>query len=88
MRNSVLARIPGFRERIIPEPHVPSRGSQARGTRLIVLHFGRFVTSPLHRTFVVLRYSTVSFVIWSKTSLIRVCEKSEAKMAAIDVQYL
>ena len=34
MRSSVLARIPGFRQRIIPEPHVPSRGSQARGTRL------------------------------------------------------
>ena len=25
-----------FRQRIIPEPHVPSRGSQARGTRLDV----------------------------------------------------
>jgi hypothetical protein len=35
MRSSVLARIPGFRQRIIPEPHVPSRGSQARGTRLV-----------------------------------------------------
>jgi hypothetical protein len=34
MRSSILARIPGFRQRIIPEPHVPSRGSQARGTRL------------------------------------------------------
>jgi hypothetical protein len=34
MRSSVLARIPGFRQRIIPEPHVPSRGSHARGTRL------------------------------------------------------
>jgi hypothetical protein len=30
MRSSVLARIPGFWQRIIPEPH----GSQARGTRL------------------------------------------------------
>jgi hypothetical protein len=30
MRSSILARIPGFRQRIIPEPHVPSRGSQAR----------------------------------------------------------
>ena len=29
-----VAKIPGFRQRIIPEPHVPSRGSQARGTRL------------------------------------------------------
>jgi hypothetical protein len=36
MRSSILARIPGFRQRIIPEPHVPSRGSQARGTRLTV----------------------------------------------------
>jgi hypothetical protein len=27
MRSSILARIPGFRKRIIPEPHVPSRGS-------------------------------------------------------------
>jgi hypothetical protein len=35
MRSSVLARIPGFRQRIIPEPHVPSRGSQARRTRLL-----------------------------------------------------
>jgi hypothetical protein len=35
MRSSVLARIPGFRQRIIPEPRVPSRGSQARGTRLV-----------------------------------------------------
>jgi hypothetical protein len=33
LASSVLARIPGFRQRIIPEPHVPSRGSQARGTR-------------------------------------------------------
>ena len=36
MHSSILARIPGFRKRIIPEPHVPSRGSQARGTRLTV----------------------------------------------------
>ena len=34
MRSSILARIPGFRQRIIPEPRVPSRGSQARRTRL------------------------------------------------------
>ena len=34
MRSSILARIPGFRQRIIPEPRVPSRGSQARGTIL------------------------------------------------------
>jgi hypothetical protein len=34
MRSSILARILGFRQRIIPEPRVPSRGSQARGTRL------------------------------------------------------
>jgi hypothetical protein len=34
MRSSILARIPGFRQRIIPEPRVLSRGSQARGTRL------------------------------------------------------
>jgi hypothetical protein len=34
MRSSILARIPGFRQRIIPEPSFPSRGSQARGTRL------------------------------------------------------
>ena len=36
MRSLILARIPGFRQRIIPEPHVPSRGSQARGTRLMM----------------------------------------------------
>ena len=35
MRSSILARIPGFRQRIIPEPHVPSRGSQARGTKSV-----------------------------------------------------
>ena len=35
MRSSILARIPGFRQRIIPEPRVPSQGSQAQGTRLI-----------------------------------------------------
>jgi hypothetical protein len=36
VRSSIfLARIPGFRKRIIPEPHVPLRGSQARGTRLL-----------------------------------------------------
>ena len=35
MRSSILATIPGFRQRIIPEPRVPSRGSQARGTRLL-----------------------------------------------------
>jgi hypothetical protein len=34
MRSSILATIPGFRQRIIPEPRVPFRGSQARGTRL------------------------------------------------------
>ena len=34
MRSSILARIPGFRQRIIPEPSFPSQGSQARGTRL------------------------------------------------------
>ena len=34
MRSSFLATIPGFRQRIIPEPRVPSRGWQARGTRL------------------------------------------------------
>jgi hypothetical protein len=35
MRSSILARIPGFRQWIIPEPRIPSRGSQAQGTRLI-----------------------------------------------------
>ena len=35
MRSSILARIPGFRQRIIPEPSFPSQGSQARGTRLV-----------------------------------------------------
>ena len=34
MRSSILARIPGFQQRIIPEPSFPSQGSQARGTRL------------------------------------------------------
>jgi hypothetical protein len=34
MPSSILARIPGFRQWIIPEPRVPSRRSQARGTRL------------------------------------------------------
>jgi hypothetical protein len=34
MCSSILARIPGFWQQIIPEPHVPSRGYQARGTRL------------------------------------------------------
>ena len=34
MRSSIVARILGFRQRIIPEPRVPSRGSQAQGTRL------------------------------------------------------
>ena len=36
MRSSILATIPGFRQRIIPEPSFPSQGSQARGTRLHV----------------------------------------------------
>ena len=36
MRSSILARIPGFRQQIIPEPSFPSQGSQARGTRLAV----------------------------------------------------
>ena len=35
MRSSILATIPGFRQRIIPEPSFPSQGSQARGTRLV-----------------------------------------------------
>jgi hypothetical protein len=34
MHSSILTRIPGFRQRIIPEPRVPFRGSLARGTRL------------------------------------------------------
>ena len=34
MRSSILARIPGFRQRIISEHSFPSQGSQARGTRL------------------------------------------------------
>ena len=38
MRSSILARIPGFRQRIIPEPSFPSQGSQARGTRLRFRH--------------------------------------------------
>jgi hypothetical protein len=37
MRSSILVRIPGFRQRIIPEPSFPSQGSQARGTRLEAL---------------------------------------------------
>ena len=37
MRSSILATIPGFRQRIIPEPSFPSQGSQARGTRLTAL---------------------------------------------------
>ena len=51
MCSSILSmpRIPGFRQRIIPEPHVPSRGSQARGTRLVhgVLSFS-LDTSDFH----------------------------------------
>ena len=35
-RSSILARIPGFRQRINPEPRVPPRGSQSRGTRLAI----------------------------------------------------
>ena len=38
MRSSILATIPGFRQRIIPEPSFPSQGSQARGTRLGFRH--------------------------------------------------
>ena len=40
MRSSILARIPGFRQRIIPEPSFPSQGSQARGTRLNLTAYG------------------------------------------------
>jgi hypothetical protein len=46
MRSSILARIPGFRQRIIPEPHVPSRGSQARGTRLSLIQMHSRTQSP------------------------------------------
>jgi hypothetical protein len=46
MRSSILARIPGFRQRIIPEPRVPSRGSQARGTRLTLINKTALPTSP------------------------------------------
>jgi hypothetical protein len=42
--SSILARILGFRQRIIPEPRVPSRGSQAQGTRL--LQHGICATRP------------------------------------------
>ena len=54
MRSSILARILGFRQRIIPEPRVhisarvPSRGSQAQGTRLMqgVMHVSREALGP------------------------------------------
>ena len=47
MRSSILARIPGFRQRIIPEPSFPSQGSQARGTRLVhFLIWALFNTRP------------------------------------------
>jgi hypothetical protein len=50
MRSSILARIPGFRQRIIPEPSIPSRGSQARGTRLRIRHTeGNLIPRLLHR---------------------------------------
>jgi hypothetical protein len=35
LRSLVLARIAGFWQRIIPEPSVPSQGSQAQGMRLL-----------------------------------------------------
>jgi hypothetical protein len=43
MRSSILATIPGFRQRIIPEPSFPSQGSQARGTRLHQSHQSAWV---------------------------------------------
>ena len=42
MRSSILATIPGFRQRIIPEPSFPSQGSQARGTRLVKIRSAAF----------------------------------------------
>ena len=48
MRSSILARIPGFRQRIIPEPRIPSRGSQAQGTRLITSQ-SRTQSMPVRR---------------------------------------
>ena len=61
MRSSILARIPGFRQRIIPEPRVPSRGSQARVTscdkhkwRIIASGGSRILDSELNVTNVLL----------------------------------
>ena len=51
MRSSILATIPGFRQRIIPEPSFPSQGSQARGTRLVPgpFPFAAFSKRPWER---------------------------------------
>jgi hypothetical protein len=50
MRSSILllATIPGFRQRIIPEPSFPSQGSQARGTRLLGQRDWAHVNAILH----------------------------------------
>jgi hypothetical protein len=42
--------IPGFRQRIIPEPRVPSRGSQARGNEIgldpVLCSIGKWLIMP------------------------------------------
>jgi hypothetical protein len=69
MCSSILARIPGFRQRIIPEPSFPSQGSQARGTRLLCLclcvptRFRPPDSSMLWTSFNTLQHHSTSFSI-------------------------
>ena len=79
MRSSILAMIPGFRQRIIPEPRVPSRGSQARGTRLLfyyqmilLLSIGNSSSSAIWK-----KHARGSF---SKTTKVMSCMSEEYRL--------
>ena len=60
MRSSILATIPGFRQRIIPEPSFPSQGSQARGTRLVRYIKAACLLNYKGKFFQILSYSKVT----------------------------
>ena len=78
MRSSILARILGFRQRIIPEPRVPSRGSQAQGTRLPA----RYVTGNTFVPFMLKQTNMVTRALGQNA----IESKSKASMRVINLK--
>jgi hypothetical protein len=76
MRSSILATIPAFRQRIIPEPRVPSRGSQARGMRLEVYMLGGKLISIKR-----LIFRHINFELYTRTNI------SNGTLACVSTDY-